>query len=302
MSSLETQVQQLQQQLQQLMQQLGENTPEHMQSDGDNTAQLHSFGTRPRYEWQPSEFLSDFLHLDQPIHTSPPLSDTERKSIIEAYPPIANLDYHAPITIPSALQRMNKGQKLEDQSLKHFQYLVSAVLRPLDILAHELASNEATNQHLEKYMIMLKDVRQLLLHVSSSLNHARNNVAMRAFNPNYSIKKDEGSYTLPLSEFQAALTEQTTERKNLREATYRKRNPRSSGTLVNNDNSFFRPGPSSQQGGLFLNNSGFKENVSSPNFQLNSSNNNNQRNTLNSNSNKRSYNPFRQQSQANKQQ
>lgn len=295
MSSLETQVQQLQQQLQQMMQQLGENSPEHMQSDGDNTAQLHSFGTRPRYEWQPSEFLSDFLHLDQPIHTSPPLSDTERKSIIEAYPPISNSDYHASTTIPSALQRMNKGQKHEDQSLKHFQYLVSAVLRPLDILAHELASNEANNPHFKKYMLMLKDVRKLLLHVSSSLNHARNNVAMRSFNSNYSIKKDEGSYTLPLSEIQAALTEQTTERKNLREATYRNRSPRSSGTLVGNDTQLFRSGPSSQQGGYFFNNSGFQENVPSSTFQSNNNHNN-------TNSNKRHYNPFRQQSQANKQQ
>jgi hypothetical protein len=180
MSSLEIQVQQLQQQLQQLAQQLGKNPTTHMLFDDDNTAQLHSFGIRPRYEWQPSEFLVNLLHLDQPIHTSPPLSDTERKSIIEAYLPISNLDYHAPAAIPSALQRMNKGQKHEDQSLKQFQYLVSAILRPLDILAHELATNKANNQHLEKYLLMLRDVRKLVLNVSSSLNNARNNVAMRA--------------------------------------------------------------------------------------------------------------------------
>ena len=300
MSSLETQVQQLQQQFQQLMQQLGENPPTHMQFDDDNTAQLHLFGTRPRYEWQPSEFLVNLLHLDQPIHTSPPLSDTERKSIIEAYPSISNLDYHAPEAIPSALQRMNKGQKHEDQSLKQFQYLVSAILRPLDILAHELATNEANNQHLEKYMLMLRDVRKLVLNVSSSLNNARNNVAMRAFNPAYSIKRDDGSYTLPLSEFQSALTQQTTERKNLPEATYRRRNYRPSSASIGSDNPFFRSGPSSQQGGYSFNNNnnnGFNNsgnNSSTSNYNNNSS--------INDNHTKKSNNPFRQQPQPNQRQ
>ncbi|KAI8977448.1 hypothetical protein BDF20DRAFT_942160 [Mycotypha africana] len=92
-----------------------------MQSDGNNTVQLHSFGTRPRYDWEPSEFLTNYLNLDQRIHTSPPLSDNERKAIIAAYPPISNLDYHAPATVPSAQRRMNKGQKQEDQALKQYQ-------------------------------------------------------------------------------------------------------------------------------------------------------------------------------------
>ncbi|KAG1133582.1 hypothetical protein G6F37_013312 [Rhizopus arrhizus] len=194
---------------------------------------------------------------------------------------------------------MNKGQKNEDQSLKQFQYLVSAILRPLDILAHELATNEANNQHLEKYMLMLRDVRKLVLNVSSSLNNARNNVAMRAFNPAYSIKRDDGSCTLPLSEFQSALTQQTTERKNLREATYRRRNYRPSSASIGSDNPFFRSGPSSQQGGYSFNNNNNGFNNSGNNSSTSNYNNNS---SINNNHNKKSNNPFRQQPQPNQRQ
>ncbi|KAI8977694.1 hypothetical protein BDF20DRAFT_942965 [Mycotypha africana] len=91
-------------------------------------------------------------------------------------------------------------------------------------------------------MIMIKDIRKLLLHVSSTLNHARNNIAIRAFNPSYSIKRDDSSYTLPPSDFQTALNEQATELKALRDATsnYRKRTTRpSSGFSPGIGNPFF---------------------------------------------------------------
>jgi hypothetical protein len=122
---------------------------------------------------------------------------------------------------------------------------------------------------------------------------------MRAFNPTYSIQRDEDSYTLPLSEFQTALTDQTTERKNLREATYRKRNPRAFGAPVGNDNPFFRAGPSSQQGGYFSNNSGYNN---SGNSALTSNCNRNNYNSSANKHSKKSSNPFRQQSQPNQQQ
>jgi len=81
-----------------------------MQS-ADDTASLplHSMGTRPRYDWSSSEGLTTLMNLDAPLHTSELLSDSERKAIIESYPPMAHLNYKAPATIPSAERLMNKG-------------------------------------------------------------------------------------------------------------------------------------------------------------------------------------------------
>jgi hypothetical protein len=60
---------------------------------------------------------------------------------------------------------MNKGQKLEDQSLKHLQHMLSASFRPLDVLAYELVNTERDNPNLERYLITAKDIRRLLQHV-----------------------------------------------------------------------------------------------------------------------------------------
>ncbi|KAI8329652.1 hypothetical protein BC941DRAFT_457178 [Chlamydoabsidia padenii] len=143
------------------------------------------------------------MNLDASLHTSPLLSDSERKTIIESYPPMAHLDYKAPSTIPSTERLMNKGERYEDNSLKHLQYLLSAAFRPLDIFSHELVSAESVNQLLERYCSMLLDLRRLLIHVCSSMTQARYNIALRAVNPSFSIKSDsEVNYTLPLDEFQ----------------------------------------------------------------------------------------------------
>lgn len=49
---------------------------------------------------------------------SKPLSDSERKAIIEAYIPMAHLGYKALVTIPTAERAMSHGQNYEDHSLK----------------------------------------------------------------------------------------------------------------------------------------------------------------------------------------
>lgn len=158
MSTLEEQVKQLQEQLATLQRTLGTDnnmdTTTDTQSAADTT-QLHSIRTRPHYDWSPSPFLMELLNLDAPLHNSPVLSDSDRKTIIESYPPLSHLDYRAPATVPTAERVMNKGQKLEDQSLKSLQYLLSAVFRPLDILANELVSCETNNATLERYVTMI---------------------------------------------------------------------------------------------------------------------------------------------------
>ncbi|KAG0775696.1 hypothetical protein G6F21_013851 [Rhizopus arrhizus] len=197
---------------------------------------------------------------------------------------------------------MNKGQRHEDNSLKHLQYLLSAAFRPLDTLSHELVSCESDNPNLERYCKMLYDVRKLLLHVCSSMTQARNNVALRAINPSFSLKSDtEVTYTLPLDEFQQTLVQQTTARKVTREATARYRQRRSPNDSPGNSSSFsnfpgqqfFRPCLPSQQGG-FTNNS--STTISNNNFRqtnFNSSNAHTSKSNSN-NTNRRSNNPFRQ--------
>lgn len=93
------------------------------QSD-DNTAtpSLHSLSARPHYEWTPSEAHQvNMLHMDVPIHTSKPMTSADRKFIIEAYPPVAQLEYRSPATVPSAEQSMNKVQKMEDDPLLNYR-------------------------------------------------------------------------------------------------------------------------------------------------------------------------------------
>ncbi|KAI8636862.1 hypothetical protein BD408DRAFT_478375 [Parasitella parasitica] len=268
-------------------------------------------GTRPHYDWSPSEGLTELMNFDTPLHTTAPLSDSERKTIIESYPPMAHLDYKAPATIPSAEKMMNRGQRMEDNSLKQFQYSLSAVYRPLDILCHELVSSESGNPNLERYCTMLRDVCKLLLHVGSSITHVRNNIALRAIKPSFSLKpENEVNYTLPLDEFQNTLIQQTAARKATRDATINKRQHRrfqNGNSTVSNSFSngpsqqFFRPGPPSQQGGFSNNNT---SNSNNSNFSTNNNNSNSNNNyhfrTNNSNNNnshynnKKNTNPFRQ--------
>ncbi|EPB87227.1 hypothetical protein HMPREF1544_05949 [Mucor circinelloides 1006PhL] len=113
-------------------------------------SKLHSVETRPHYGWPPSDALMDLMELDTPIHHAKPLPDSERKAIIEFYPPMAHLDYRAPATIPSAECLMNRGQKYEDNALRQLQYLLSAVFRPLDTLTKDMFTSEYGNPNLER--------------------------------------------------------------------------------------------------------------------------------------------------------
>ncbi|KAG1442369.1 hypothetical protein G6F46_013129 [Rhizopus delemar] len=159
MSSIEEQFHMMQQQIAALQEQPnGASTP---MKSADNTAPipLHSMGTRPHYDWSPSDTLTELMNLDTPLYTSTLLSDSE------------------------------------------------SAFRPLDILSHELVSSESGNPNLERYCIMLRDVRKLLLHVCFAMRQARNNIALRAVNPSFSLKQDQKiQYTLPLDEFQNTLS------------------------------------------------------------------------------------------------
>ncbi|EIE90041.1 hypothetical protein RO3G_14752 [Rhizopus delemar RA 99-880] len=102
MSSIEEQFHMMQQQIAALQEQPnGASTP---MKSADNTAPipLHSMGTRPHYDWSPSDTLTELMNLDTPLYTSTLLSDSECKTLIESYPSMTHIEYKAPVTIPTA--------------------------------------------------------------------------------------------------------------------------------------------------------------------------------------------------------
>lgn len=305
MSSVDQQLAAMQEQMANLQAQLAQViNPTPMQAVDDTApTQLHSLSTRPHYEWTPSEAQVNLMHMDVPIHTSKPMSTVDRKAIIEAYPPVAQLEYRPPATVPSAEKNMNRGQKIEDNSLKHLQYQASAILRPLDVLAHEMLTQEPNTPNLERFCAMLSDMRSLVVDLCSTITQARVNIAYRTIDPSFSVKTESDvGYIVPLEEFQQSISQQAAAKKALREASSlrrpRRRYPNGnfgSGTFSSGPSQqFFRSGPPSQQGGLHNNNtSNFNKNTSS--FSNNNTNSSNNFRQQNNNTKKSSNNPFRQQ-------
>ncbi|KAI8077627.1 hypothetical protein BDF21DRAFT_464080 [Thamnidium elegans] len=129
---------------------------------------------------------------------------------IDTYPSIDNLNYQPPDTIPMASRKMNKYQTKQGMSLKRLQYMLSGVFRPLDVLGLEI-SQDATNDNVQRYLLMLKDCRTLLLNVSAQINDMRNNIAFQAINPSFTSTNSANNhnFTMSTADFQAALVQQT---------------------------------------------------------------------------------------------
>ena len=105
MPSMEEQLHMLQQQIATLQEQLNSGTPTPMQSaDATATLPLHAMSARPHYDWVPSDSVTEIMNLEAPLNTHPLLSDSEKKSIIEFYHPMAHLKYKPPL--PSHLLKV----------------------------------------------------------------------------------------------------------------------------------------------------------------------------------------------------
>ncbi|KAG2234670.1 hypothetical protein INT48_005822 [Thamnidium elegans] len=173
-------------------------TPIELMDEGETLSALHSLSIRPSYTWSPSEFLSEVLSLDSPLFPTTMLTDDERRKTIDTYPSIDNLNYQPPDTIPMASRKMNKYQTKQDMSLKRLQYMLSGVFRPLDVLGLEI-SRDATNDNVQRYLLMLKDCRTLLLNVSAQINDMRNNIAFQAINPSFTSTNSANNHTFTMS-------------------------------------------------------------------------------------------------------
>ena len=266
MALLQQQLQQQQQQQdtilqllqqQQQQQQYPAHQPQPMQDSGDNSPPT----PRAKYEWTPSNELVTLLDMDQDLFVGTPLTDKQRASLIDLYPPIAALDYRPPDAVPAAYGHMNESQRSHDASLKSIQYLLSAVFRPLDLLGHQLLTARETND-IQHSLKILHDARALLLNVSNSVNTYRNGIAIKAVNK--SFKPDltgDSRHTMPSDQFHSMIGQLNSTQKTIKEAQ-RGSKP-------------FRSGPPSQHGGKTFNNNnnnGFNNNN---NFTSTSSSNNN---------------------------
>ncbi|GAB5588152.1 hypothetical protein Unana1_03052 [Umbelopsis nana] len=160
---------------------------------------LHGLPIRPSYDWQPDPLLYDRIpSLAHPIFYQT-LPDDERKAIIECYPAYR-----------------------EDSTLRHLQYLASAILRPFDVLCHTLLPLIPPEQSEHVYAV-LNDMRTLILNLCGSATTARNNLALRAINPAFQLQTENGSdYTMDPAKFQETLAHNASVLKTLREATPRR--------------------------------------------------------------------------------
>ncbi|OBZ88697.1 hypothetical protein A0J61_03258 [Choanephora cucurbitarum] len=59
----------------------------------DASAPVHSIAVRQRFDWTPPEELAGMLNLKQSPFISSPMNDTQRRELIESYPPMRTMDY-----------------------------------------------------------------------------------------------------------------------------------------------------------------------------------------------------------------
>ena len=255
-TALQQQVQQQQQILQQILA-LQQQQTAHQQPvpESEDTMEdtLHSLPVKMDYSWSPTPALSEFLSMDSNLFLTDLMPSKYHTEIIEQYPPQKNLSYVSPQTVPSAFEQMNAQQKAMDSLLKHQRYVLSAVFRPLDVLAFEL-SKDSSNPNVDRFLTMMKHTRQLLLHSLASLTQSRKNVAFKSINRSFHApeqeKKDE--FIMAPEDFQLSVTKQHAVSKSLSEAhrfQKGKRLANQSSFSAGPPRSFFRQGPPSQHGG-----------------------------------------------------
>ncbi|KAI7856412.1 hypothetical protein BDC45DRAFT_419566, partial [Circinella umbellata] len=132
--------------------------------------------------WTPSPTLIQLIPtLEQATFTST-LAAEERIQVIERYPPLHGFTYKAPARVREATCLFRKRQAAEDASLHNFQYNLSAVLHPLDVLGHMLLPLLQPDQ-VEHIFATLNDIRTLILHTEGTINQACNQLSLWAVNP-----------------------------------------------------------------------------------------------------------------------
>ncbi|KAI9312528.1 hypothetical protein BX666DRAFT_1830772, partial [Dichotomocladium elegans] len=175
--------------------------------------------TRQHYEWEASDTLREQMPtLDQPLFTQT-LTDDERKALIDCYPLLARVQYSPPATLPQAERHTGKGHRHEDQSLCQVQYTISAIVHPVDVLGYVLLPILPADQVARVYAI-LNDICTLILHAGGVANEARNNIALRAVNPSFSLTPSGSKdYTMAIDQSKETVSANASLQKTLKDAT-----------------------------------------------------------------------------------
>lgn len=147
---------------------------------------------QPEYPRTPSQFFKEFLDVNTPMFLSTPLTEDEHKKAIGRYPPITNLQYQPPDTIPIKINKMIKFQSKQAMSLKRLQYLVLGIFRPMDDLASELIKDK-DSENFKHYLYMLVELRLLLRNIFAQMNELRTNIAV-FFRSGTSSEQEKGIY------------------------------------------------------------------------------------------------------------
>ncbi|KAG2222166.1 hypothetical protein INT45_007183 [Circinella minor] len=206
------------------------------------SSQPHTLPTRPHFDWLPSKELLQLLPELTEDLISHQLSDDQKKSLINNYPVIQGIRFTAPQAIlTAASSQFNRAQSREDSTLRHLQYQLSVVFCPFDILANELLQILPQDQ-LVCFFIILRDTRTLLIHANSSINQARNHLALRAINPSFSVTNNNSTYTMATDTFQTTASQQASAQHALRDAR-----PRFRRSLTNNSTPMTSARPINQQ-------------------------------------------------------
>lgn len=114
MALMQQQLQQQQQLIIQLLQQQQEHSTQPQPQSSqfmDTSDAIHSIPSRPKYDWTPSAELIDLFELHRDLFCGTPWDDRTRTNLIDMYPPIKDLDYRPPDSVPELYQAMNEQQK-----------------------------------------------------------------------------------------------------------------------------------------------------------------------------------------------
>ncbi|KAG2186727.1 hypothetical protein INT44_002953 [Umbelopsis vinacea] len=93
--------------------------------------------------------------------------------------------------------------------------------RPLNVLAHILLPLVA-NEDVERVHSAINGTRLLILNSAGVVNEQRNNILLRAVNPEFQKPQTEGHYTMPMSIFQETLAQQSALHKAMKDAQPKK--------------------------------------------------------------------------------
>ncbi|KAI7854579.1 hypothetical protein BDC45DRAFT_585235, partial [Circinella umbellata] len=210
----------------------------------------HHLPVRPSFDWTPSATLTHLMPtLDQSTFTST-LAAEECTQLIERYPPIHGFIYKASAPVPEAARLFSKRQVHEDNTLCNFQYTLSAVLRPLDVLGYMILPLLPADQ-VERIFATINDIRTLILHTEGTINQARNQLALRAVNPSIRQPTSERTYTMAADVFKETVSNHMALQKSLREARFSSGNrfrPSNRHPVSSAPSSFFRSSPSGDGG------------------------------------------------------